>query len=381
MDTFRRPELAKQMALQLLRPSVLDAGLRSGLFISGVRRTGKTTFLQGDLIPALHAMGAIVIYVDLWQDVTFPPAVLVRDAIRRCLRDLQTPSSSLLKRLSRLKKVDIAAWGLKFSFDLDQVGETGGATLAQALTEVVDQVATDVVLVVDEVQQAINTEDGKKTLFGLKAARDAINSRPGTPGFLIFIGTGSHRAMVHELSARNNQAFSGATSIPFPLLGEKYVAWLLDRLAQQGMKPLPGLPAAHEAFSILGHKPEELLRALRTLRNSGTTESPDKALYLIACALRTAAADVEIQKITEMGVLAQAIFDRIARTGKNTSGIYSAEAITAYSTRTGRPVRVEEIQPVVNQLLEANLIIRHGYGNYAVTDPTVQECWLEAAWQ
>ena len=39
-DIYRRPEMAVQMAKQLLHPGVLDEGLRSGLFLSGVRRTG-----------------------------------------------------------------------------------------------------------------------------------------------------------------------------------------------------------------------------------------------------------------------------------------------------------------------------------------------------
>lgn len=64
-DIFLRPQLAAEMARQLLKPSLLDTGLRSGLFLSGLRRTGKTTFLKNDLIPALEAGGALVIYVDL----------------------------------------------------------------------------------------------------------------------------------------------------------------------------------------------------------------------------------------------------------------------------------------------------------------------------
>ncbi|WP_211206934.1 hypothetical protein [Thiobacillus denitrificans] len=70
---YPRTEMANEMASQLLNPSVLDEGLRSGLFISGLRRTGKTTFLQNDLIPALEQHGAIVIYVDLWSDHTDKP--------------------------------------------------------------------------------------------------------------------------------------------------------------------------------------------------------------------------------------------------------------------------------------------------------------------
>jgi predicted AAA+ superfamily ATPase len=52
-DIFLRPKLAASMAEQLLRQSALDTGLRSGLFISGLRRTGKTTFLRNDLMLAI----------------------------------------------------------------------------------------------------------------------------------------------------------------------------------------------------------------------------------------------------------------------------------------------------------------------------------------
>src|SRR6478672_12504984 len=97
--TFRRTALAQQMATQLLRPSFLDTSLRSGLFLSGQRRVGKTTFLATDLIPALEALGAIVVYVDLWSQPQANPADLVHKAIRKTLQDLQTPGSAVLQRL------------------------------------------------------------------------------------------------------------------------------------------------------------------------------------------------------------------------------------------------------------------------------------------
>jgi hypothetical protein len=53
--------------------------------------------------------------------------------------------------------------GFRFGFQLDQLGEAGGATLAQAFTEVVDQSSSDVVLIIDEVQQAITTDEGNQT--------------------------------------------------------------------------------------------------------------------------------------------------------------------------------------------------------------------------
>lgn len=377
-DIYRRPELATQMAKQLLNPGVLDEGLRSGLFLSGLRRTGKTTFLLNDLIPALEDAGALVIYVDLWSDTQTSPAALVLAAVKRTLMDLQTPTSSILQKLKRVGGVDMGALGFKFGFKLESVGAEGGTTLAQALTEVVDQAKTDVVLIVDEVQHAITSEDGNQMLLALKSARDAINPRPDTPGHFIFIGTGSHRALVSELTARRNQAFSGATSLPYPVLTGNYVEHLLQRLTQEGGASLPSVAVATRAFETLGNRPEEMLKALRQLSlNLPHGGNPNEYLPVIAATLRSTAADIELMKVEQLGGLATAIFERIASTDGDARGVFSAEAAAEYTKAIGREVRVEEIQPVVNDLLAANLIMRRGHGMYCITDPFVQQIWRE----
>ena len=137
--------------------------------------------------------------------------------------------------------------GFRFGFQLERLGEEGGATLPQALTEVVDQSGGDVVLIVDEVQQAISSEEGNQMLLALKAARDAINPKPGTSGHVLFLGTGSHRALVSELMARRNQAFAGATSLPYPLLNHAYVRHVLDRLREEGTGSAPADDRHHPA--------------------------------------------------------------------------------------------------------------------------------------
>lgn len=373
-DIYRRPELAAQMAKQLLHPGVLDEGLRSGLFLSGLRRTGKTTFLLNDLIPALEEAGALVIYVDLWSDTQTSPAALVLSAVKKTLTELQTPASNILQKLRRVGAADVGAFGFK----LDTVGAEGGTTLAQALTEVVDQAGTDVVLMIDEVQHAITSEDGNQMLLALKSARDAINPRPNTPGHFIFIGTGSHRALVSELIARRNQAFAGATSVPYPVLDGDYIEHLMKRLAQEGAAPLPSLAVATQAFTTLGNRPEEMLKALRQLsRHLPPGGNPDAHLPVIAATLRSTAADIELMKVQQLGRLATAIFERIAATDGDARGVFSGEAAADYTKAVGREVRVEEIQPAVNDLLAANLIMRRGHGMYGVTDPFVQEIWRE----
>lgn len=373
---FQRPELAEEMANQLLNPGVLDEGLRSGLFLSGLRRTGKTTFLRSDLIPALEDAGALVIYVDLWSDTLANPATLVHDAIRKTLQELQTPGSRLLEMLKRVSGADVGAAGFKFGFKLDSIGNSGGPTLAQALTEVVDQAKSDLVLIIDEVQHAISSEDGNQLLLALKAARDAINPRPDTPGYFLFIGTGSHRAQVSELTAKRNQAFSGATSTAYPVLKGDYVEYLLNRLAATVKKEkLPSLEVAIEAFNTLGNRPEEMLKALRQLMQQ--EGDPDLFLPVIASTLRSAAASIELEKVELLGSLAQAIFNKIASTEGDARGIFSIDAAAEYSKTVGREVRVEEIQPVVIALVAENIIMRRGHGIYAITDQFVQEIWLE----
>jgi hypothetical protein len=375
---FHRTALAQQMAQQLLRPGVLDEGLRSGLFLSGVRRTGKTTFLQADLVPALEAAGALVIYVDLWSNTQANPAALVHAAIRRALLELQTPAGAVAERLKKLRNAEVAVAGFKFGFKVESVGTEGGATLAQAFTQVVDQARSDIVLIIDEVQHAITSEEGNQMLLALKAARDAINPRPGTPGYFIFVGTGSHRALVSELTARRNQAFVGATSIAYPVLDADYVAHLLQRLRAEGLTAQPDLEVATQAFRALGARPEEMLRALRELRAlMPAGGDPNAFLPVIAGTLRSTAADVEIMKVEQLGALATVVFERVAGVDGDAKGMFSAESLAGYAQVLGRDVRADEVQAVLNELMAANVVMRRGHGLYGLTDPFVQEIWRE----
>jgi hypothetical protein len=260
---------------------------------------------------------------------------------------------------------------------LDAVGEAGGVTLAEAFTNLVDQVKTNVVLIVDEVQQAITTDEGNNLLLALKAARDAVNPRPDTPGYFLFVGTGSHRALVSELTARRSQAFAGANSVAFPLLNADYVDYLFDRLAAEGVAVLPSRDVAVAGFHTLGNRPEELIKAVRQLQQIPKESNPDEMFPVIAATLRSTAADIELAKVEQIGGLATAIFERIASTDGDAKGVFSNVAAADYSNSVGREVRVEEIQPIVNELMAANVVMRRGHGLYGITDPFVQEIWRE----
>jgi len=155
---FHRPDLAREVARQLINPGVKDEGLRTGLFLSGLPRIGKTTFFINDLIPALEQAGASVIYVDLRSNTQTSPASLVLSGIKRTLTELIATGSNILTGLKRNTDADIGVAGCKFGFKLDTIGQEGGPTLAQALSQVIDQVKMHVVLIVDEAQRAISSE-------------------------------------------------------------------------------------------------------------------------------------------------------------------------------------------------------------------------------
>ena len=75
-DVYHRPALAHDLVLRLLDPPPVSA-VRSGLFLAAPRRTGKSTFLKADLVPALEGAGARTLYIDLWEDLQRDPADVV----------------------------------------------------------------------------------------------------------------------------------------------------------------------------------------------------------------------------------------------------------------------------------------------------------------
>lgn len=376
--TFHRPKLAEDMANQLLQPKGLMKKVRSGLFLGGLRRIGKTTFIRGDLIPALEAQGAIVVYVDLWSNTAAKPSDLLLSAVRKTLADLEQADSKAVGVLKRLKGLDLGAAGFKFGFSLAELGKTEGNTLAGALSELVHLAKTDVVVIIDEVQHAMGSEDGENMLLALKAARDAINLAPDTPGYFLFIGTGSHRARVRELTIKGQQAFNGAMSEDFPVLELDFVEWLLKE-ADLGERT-PTDTVALECFERLGRRPEELMKALFALQHAPNFAEADQDLRGITEGVRQSAAGIDLARLDELGPLALAVFGYVCKQGgQGVKKLFSAATLDEYSADIGRSVGAEEVQKIANLLVDSNILARDGHGIYGVSDPFVAEAFTNRA--
>ena len=138
---------------------------------------------------------------------------------------------------------------------------------------------------------------------------------------------------------------------------------------------LPSAEVTLAVFQTLGHRPEELIKALNVLRSLPPGTSADEHLPSIAHSLAAAAADVELQKVESLGPLAEAVFSRICRIGGDVKGVFTAEALKAYSHEVGRPVQAQEVQGVLGLLTSGNLLMRVRHGHYGVTDPLVEQAW------
>lgn len=369
---FHRPKYARDMAQQLLHPTAFQLNVRSGVFLSGIRRIGKTTFLKQDLIPALEAEGALVIYVDLWTDRSRLPSALVYEAVQQTLLQFKIPGSGVFERF---KGLNLGAAGISFGFQLESIGAQSGTSLAQAVSELIDKAGITVVLIVDEVQQALVTEDGYNLMHALKAARDAVNSKPNTRGYFLFLGTGSHKSLVTDMATRRSQPFMGAMTTTYELLAEDFVEWKLKQLSSTPELRLPSLPVALEGFQAMGNRPEEMLKALVQLQS--TDVDPDQAFPIICATLASSAADVELQTLDEFGPLGEALFERIAMgPDAGVTGLYGTDSLESFSKAVNAMVEATQVQNLAEKMIAANLITRSGHGVYVVADPFIRKVWL-----
>jgi hypothetical protein len=265
-EVFHRPELARKLAGQVLTVGPGSA-VSSGVFLAAPRRTGKSTFVREDLRPAFEAAGAFVVYVDLWANPTAEPGSVIVAAIRKALATQDGVIARLAKSAGMTK---IAVAGSTLQFDLEKVGLGKDVSLTDALIALSDEMKRLIVLIIDEAQHAITTDEGIAALFALKAARDELNSSKHHG--LRVVCTGSNRDKLAMLRNSKDQAFYGAPMVNFPTLSKDFVAWFCEKVA------LPfslDVDLAWQLFVEAGYRPELLNSAADQLRFEFDIEAAD----------------------------------------------------------------------------------------------------------
>ncbi len=379
---FHRPKLAAALADQALDTSL---GTSGGMFLAAPRRTGKSTFVRQDLVPDLERRGLTVIYVDLWIDKTVNPAIHIANAIRTELARKDGAMAKALKKMANMSKLSVGAWGNGLSFDLSQLNLSKDATLADALKALSSAGQKKLILVVDEAQHALTTDEGINALFSLKAARDSLNTDPGRYGMQL-IATGSNRDKLATLVNGREQAFYGADMVQFPTLDKDYVQWLVGRA-----KLDLDIDRATAVFQSLGSRPEPFRKALSQTRLqlavNPAQDADERLASLAAIGLRDSKTDF-LNTVASLPPLQSALLRELAADSLlgldlRRPGLFSAAMKARLLARLdadmgaahGVSVETPAVQNALDKLREENFLWRSQRGSYAVEDEQFLD-WL-----
>ena len=379
---FHRPVLAIALADQALDTSL---GTSGGMFLAAPRRTGKSTFVRQDLMPEFERRNLNVIYVDLWIDKTVNPAIHIANAIRIELAREDGAIAKTLKKLTNMSKLTVGAWGNGLSFDLSQLNLSKDSTLADALKALSTASQKKLILVIDEAQHALTTDEGINALFSLKAARDSLNTDPGRFGMQL-VATGSNRDKLTTLVNGREQAFYGADMVQFPTLGKDYVQWLVGR-----SKLNLDIDLATEVFQSLGSRPEPFRKALSQTRLQlavNPAQDPNAMLTSLAAkGVRNSKTDF-LNTVASLPPLQSALLrelaaDSLLGADVRRPGLFSAAMKARLLARLevemgaahGVSVETPSVQNALDKLREENFLWRSQRGSYSVEDEQFLE-WL-----
>lgn len=374
---FRRHLLAQQIADGLAGTGLAD--FRSGLFLAAPRRTGKSTFLREDLVPACNERGWLTVYVDLWSDRDADPGVLISNAIAGAL----VPFDSKLRQLAKnmgLEKLSILR---TISWDFTKPQLPAGATLAQALELLHSASGKLVVLVVDEAQHALSTESGVNAMFALKAARDELNQGRVSDG-LRLVFTGSSRDKLAHLVLNSKQPFFGSVVTSFPLLGrdftEAYTAHLNTLLAESNQFSADDVEAA---FELVGRRPEMLRSIIANVSlELGEASNLGNLLRHGAESIRDGLWIEFEGSYNALSIAQKAVLEVMARRAVASEAFSpfsgdTLQAVTQVMQRLGSdsPPSTSTLQASIEELRQKELLWKSQRGAYAFEDITMAQ-WL-----
>lgn len=374
---FHRPVLAQQVAADIAGEGLQDYS--SGLFLAAPRRTGKSTFIKSDLVPVAQERGWLVVYTDLWENKQLDPGYLIETAVVHALRENQGRFRKAFQAIG-VKKITLHN---SISFDVSDEELPAGATLTDALTTLSKATGKLVLLIVDEAQHALNTERGVNAMFGLKAARDALNLGASTPGIRM-VFTGSSRDKLAQLVLGREQPFFGAAVTDFPLLGDDFVAaYTAERNEKLAPNNALKVEDMKRAFAMVGHRPEMLGELVNKVA-AELGEGANLGEMLEEGALRRqAGVFAEYEAVYDpLSPLQKAVLIAMARATVNQQPFAAFSKVTR--TAIGEEAQAlggepepsaQAVQRALEALRSKQLIWKSGRGAYALEDNGIIE-WL-----
>ncbi|ART61485.1 ATPase (plasmid) [Acidovorax carolinensis] len=372
MIAFQRTAMAQELVAALQGKTLLGDA-HNGLFLAAPRRTGKSTFLQGDLRPALQAAGVVVVYVDLWADAQRDPGGLIAEAIARALE----PQLGLVARSAKKAGLDkVKVGGLEV--DTSKIGKVDGLTLTEALRLLHESAGKPVSLIIDEAQHALTSEAGETAMTALKSARDQLN-RPGAVN-LMLVMSGSDRDKLLRLVNTVAAPFYGSQIQRMPPLGPDFINHVAGLIEAQRTELRPvDQSLLLQAFEVFGYRPQFFMAALGQVLSPLADVAGRFEPALVEAARQQQAQDEAQMASDYLGLkpTEQAVLWRMLAQGPRYRP-YDAEALRFYRDITGRPVSVTQAQKALEALRQhmPALVWKSARGEYALQDVAMHR-WFD----
>lgn len=360
-----RPNLAKTYADELMgKTPFSDAP--NGLFLAGERRTGKTEFLRLDLQPEMQARGCLALYLDLMVDNSLPPLDAVRQALQQAVQDNLGGIAKIAKSMG-LEKIGIPG---VFGIDLRSIGKSDGLSLYQVLDVLHKATKKPVVLIIDEAQQALTSDEGETLMWGLKSARDQMKTARG--GDLMLVMSGSHTEKLTLLLNSPSAPFWGSQVRAMPKLDDDFVQTYAARVRQE--RPELATVRSSEmvkAFEHFGRRPQLFIGAVGRAAAASHDATEFEAALLRESMHQTQADRGRFtDAYLELSALEQAVLERLIAEGKAFRA-FDAKALAFYAHRTGKTkVTATQVQRAIDALRNnaEQLVWKSVRGDYAVYD-------------
>ncbi|MEO5607963.1 MAG: ATP-binding protein [Polaromonas sp.] len=373
MIHYPRAALADEL-VTALQGKAAFSDAQNGLFLAAPRRTGKSTFLQADLQPALERQGVVVVYVDLWADQRRDPGALVADAIGRAL----LPRLGAVARLAKASGLESVTLAGALKIDTSKIGRLDGATLPEALRALCEAANAPVALIIDEAQHALTSEAGEAAMAALKSARDQLN-RPAVVK-LMLVMSGSDRDKLLRLVNTHGAPFYGSQIQRMPELGPDFIAHIGQLIEAQrpDLKPVD-TPALLAAFQSFGSRPQFFMEALgQALSPLAVLSSRFESAMAQAAGQRQADDEAQMESdYLGLKAVEQAVLWRLLEQGQRFRP-YDAEALRFYRDKSGAGVSAPKVQNALEALRQRSpaVVWKSARGEYAVDDAAMHR-WFE----
>ena len=213
-------------------------------------------------------------------------------------------------------------------------------------------------------------------MFGLKAARDELNS--SAHHGLRIVATGSSRDKLAMLRASKDQAFFGAPLVAFPPLGEDYVRWFVE---QQTFADALDVADVTRWFERAGHRPEFLNAAAEAVNLEFGTGGENIAERLKAALEREVAManEATLDLVRSLRPLPSAVLREMASKGRDYAP-FEGRTMKRYARWLERIDAEHAIEPsatnvqaALESLKQRGLVWRASRGVYALEEMQLAE--------